>query len=196
MGGAGGRGRRSAPADLIRLEGQVFTGEFAPPTDPLASQKEDPVTHYAYGFATQVVLMDEVGRVAKVVAAHDVGRVINPVLLEGQVEGAIVMGLGYALREEFQVKYCVPATDSFRSLRLLKSTEIPEIELHFIERGVRGGDQGEDRGAAENGPPDRGLAASFGAKGIGEIACIPTAPAVAAARYRLTGKRCFELPLP
>ena len=59
------------------------------------------MSHVAYGYATQVVLLDEAGKVEKVVAAHDVGRAINPNGVEGQIEGGVVMGMGYALTEEF-----------------------------------------------------------------------------------------------
>ena len=86
-------GRR--PRDLA---GREFAGEFVVDwTTPLGEGIEDPVTHLAYGWATQVVILDDEGRVARVVAAHDVGRAMNPTLLEGQVEGGVHMGLGLAL---------------------------------------------------------------------------------------------------
>jgi aldehyde oxidoreductase len=134
-----------------------------------------PKTHFAYGFATQVVILDDDGRIKKVVAAHDVGRVMNPTLLEGQIEGSIHMGLGYALTEEFRVEGGVPQTMTVNSQGLLRARHMPEVELIMIE------DQHPD------GP--------YGAKGVGEIGLVPTAPAVANALYKYDGIRRFTLPM-
>jgi aldehyde oxidoreductase len=75
----------------------------------LQTDSESPKTHFAYGFATQVVILDDEGHIAKVIAAHDVGKVINPGSLKGQLEGSIHMGLGFALTEEFKVRNGVPS---------------------------------------------------------------------------------------
>ena len=94
---------------LEELAGQEFRGEFVVDwTTKLGPDVDEPVTHLAYAWATQVVILDDEGRLAKVVAAHDVGRAINPTLVEGQIEGAVHMGLGQALSEEFVVEGGVP----------------------------------------------------------------------------------------
>lgn len=89
---------------LDALNGQEFYGEFSGVTDKMGSDKKNPVSHVAYGFATQVVVLDENGKLKKVVAAHDVGKAINPKNVEGQIEGGVVMGLGYALTEDYPLK--------------------------------------------------------------------------------------------
>lgn len=156
------------------LEGQEFYGEYFGKTDPMGSDKPNPVSHVAYSYATQVVLLNEQGMVEKVVAAHDVGRAINPKAIEGQIEGGVCMGLGYALREDFPLLNGVP-TAKYAKLGLLRSTEMPEVESVIIEKN--------------NSP------LAYGAKGIGEIASIPTAPAVASAYYKFDGKLRCDLPL-
>ena len=161
-------------ASLEDLEGQEFIAEYFGKTDPMDSDKLNPVSHVAYSYATHVVLLDELGKVAKVVAAHDVGRAINPKAVEGQIEGGVVMGLGYALREDFPLLKGVP-TVKYGTLGLLRSTDIPEIESIIIEK---------------NSSP-----LGYGAKGIGEIASIPTAPAVSSAYYKFDGKLRCSLPL-
>ncbi|ABZ85170.1 aldehyde oxidase/xanthine dehydrogenase, putative [Heliomicrobium modesticaldum Ice1] len=159
---------------LEALEGREFSGEYHGITDPLNSPKANPVNHVAYSYATHVVLLDEQGRVSKVVAAHDVGRAINPKAIEGQIEGAVAMGLGFALREKFPLEGGIPQV-KFGTLGLFRSTEMPEIETIIVEK---------------NPSP-----LAFGAKGIGEIATIPVAPAVASAYYRSDRQRRFDLPL-
>src|SRR5699024_4622451 len=89
---------------LEELEGKEYFYEYFDPTDPLGSPKENPVSHIAYGFATHVVILDDDGKVKEVYAAHDSGKVINPTTIEGQIEGGVVMGLGYALTEDLKVK--------------------------------------------------------------------------------------------
>ncbi|RYD02308.1 hypothetical protein N752_25485 [Desulforamulus aquiferis] len=93
---------------LEELEGREFYGEYTGITDPLNAPKENPLNHVAYSYATQVVVLDEKGKVKKIVAAHDIGRAINPTAIEGQVEGGIAMGLGYALKEDFPLRDGVP----------------------------------------------------------------------------------------
>ena len=156
------------------LEGYEFEGEYLGVTDPMDSDKPNPISHVAYSYATHVVLLNEQGIVEKVVAAHDVGRAINPRAIEGQVEGGVAMGLGYALREDFPLNKGVP-TVKYAKLGLFRSTEMPEIESVIIEK---------------NSSP-----LAYGAKGVGEIASIPVAPAVASAYYKFDGKLRLSLPL-
>ncbi|MDR7426982.1 MAG: selenium-dependent xanthine dehydrogenase [Armatimonadota bacterium] len=159
---------------LEDLAGQEFYGEFLVDwTTKLGV--ENPITHFAYGWATQVVILDERGRVARVVAAHDVGRVINPTLLEGQIQGAIHMGLGLALSEELVVQGGVPVTDTLKSLGIIPPAAMPEVECIFIEE-----------------PQPEG---PYGAKGVGEAGMVPTASAVAAALYAFDGVRRTRLPM-
>ena len=163
-----------ADQTLANLEGQEFYGEYSGITDPMNSPKANPVGHIAYSYATQVVVLSADGKVEKVVAAHDVGRAINPKAIEGQIEGGVAMGLGYALREDFPLKKGVPQV-RYGTLGLFRSTDMPVIESIIVEK---------------NPSP-----LAYGAKGVGEISTIPTAPAVAAAYYRYDGKRRFALPL-
>ena len=116
---------------------------------------DEPVTHIAYGWATQVVILDDDGRIEKVVAAHDVGKAINPTLVEGQIEGGVHMGLGQALSEEFVVEGGVPVTETLKSLHIIPPTGMPEVECILVEE-----------------PQPEG---PYGAKGIGEAALVPTA---------------------
>ena len=160
---------------LDRLEGREFFGEFSPPTDPMNSGKPNPVSHVAYSFGAQLVVLDDRGEVDKVITAFDVGTVVNQQAAEGQIEGGVVMGLGYALTEEFKVEGGYPKT-RYGQLGLIRSNKIPEIEVRFVR--------------------SPGLVPyAYGAKGIGEICLIPTAPACAQAYYNRDGKRRYSLPL-
>jgi len=162
-------------SSIDNLDGEEFYGEYLGETDPMDSDKPNPISHVAYSYATHVVLLNQQGMVEKVVAAHDVGRAINPKAIEGQIEGGVCMGLGYALREDFPLLNGVP-TVKYAKLGLLRSTEMPEVESVIIEK---------------NSSP-----LAYGAKGVGEIASIPTAPAVASAYYKFDGKLRCTLPLP
>jgi selenium-dependent xanthine dehydrogenase len=159
---------------LLELEGNEYYREYDCVTDPMTSEKPNRLSHIAYGYATQVVLLDAAGRVRKVVAAHDVGKAINPNGVEGQIEGGVVMGLGYALTEDFRVENGAP-TVTFGTLGLLRSTQVPEIECHIIEKSS--------------------ATLAYGAKGVGEIVMVTTAPAVACAYFQLDGKLRNSLPL-
>jgi len=160
---------------LENLEGREYYGEFDFETDPIGSDKPNPVSHISYGYATQLVVIDKEGKLVKVIAAHDVGRVINPLSLEGQIEGGIVMSLGYALTEEFPLKDGVPQA-KLGTLGLLKAPHIPPIEIHLIEKNDPSG-------------------VAYGAKGIGEISSIPAAPACQNAYYKKDGIFRTKLPL-
>lgn len=159
---------------LADLEGRNFYGEYDCITDPMTSDKPNRVSHVAYGFATQVVILDDDGRVQKIIAAHDVGKAINPNGVEGQIEGGVVMGMGFALSENFAVRNGAPDI-TLGTLGLIRSTHTPEIECHIIEKN-----QAE---------------LAYGAKGIGEIVMIPTAPAIACAYFQRDGKLRNSLPL-
>lgn len=163
-----------ANSSLADLEGETYYAEYLAKTDPLGSPKPNPVSHVAYGYATQVAILGEDGKLRKIIAAHDVGRAVNPLSVEGQIEGGVVMSMGYALTERYPLTDCKP-TAKFGTLGLLRANEIPEIEPIIVEKA--------------------GLQVAYGAIGIGEITAIPTAPAIADAYYRLDGKARSRLPL-
>ncbi|MCC5877587.1 MAG: molybdopterin-dependent oxidoreductase, partial [Candidatus Sumerlaeia bacterium] len=161
---------------LQDLVGREFLGDYACTyTSKLGADVENPKTHLTYGFATQVCILGEDGRVEKFIAAHDVGRVMNPILLQGQMEGSIHMGLGYALSEDFRVENGEIMTPKLRDLDVLRAHHMPELELHFIE------------------VPDPET--PYGTRGVGEIGLVPTAPAVAGALEKFDGKRRTKLPM-
>jgi aldehyde oxidoreductase len=158
------------------LAGREFGGEFVSDrTTALGPGVEDPVTHLAYGWATQVVILDDDGRLARVVAAHDVGRAMNPTLLEGQVEGGVHMGLGLALSEAFVSEGSVPATVTLKSLGILPAAAMPPVEVIIVEE------------TQPEGP--------YGAKGAGEAVLVPTPAAVAGALFAFDGIRRTALPM-
>ncbi|MCL2828961.1 MAG: selenium-dependent xanthine dehydrogenase [Oscillospiraceae bacterium] len=157
------------------LEGREFYAEFAPQTDPIGSEKENPVSHVAYGYAAQVVTLDVSGRVVNVTAAYDMGRLVNPRAAEGQIEGGVVMGLGYALTEDYPVVEGYPQA-KYGKLGLFRATDVPAIDVIVVEGPGR-------------------TEAGHGTKGVGELATIPTAPAVSGAYYRLDGVFRQKLPL-
>ena len=161
---------------LEDLAGQEFYGEIKIDwTHKPGHGPDGAATHFAYGWATQVVILDEEGQMEKVVAAHDVGKVINPTLLEGQIEGAVHMGLGHALSEEFVVEGGIPVTETLKSLNIIPPRGMPEVECIFVEEHQ------------PEGP--------YGAKGVGEIALVPTASAVAGALHAFDGIRRTSLPM-
>lgn len=161
---------------LSDLEGQEFYGEFNAVTDPLGSTKENPVSHVGYSYATQVVLLDEEGKVEKVVAAYDVGQPVNLQSVQGQIEGGVIMGLGFALTEDFPVEDG-RVKKKFGTLGLLKAPQAPPVEVILVETG------------REKNPY------AYGAKGVGELCLIPTSPAVAHAYYRFDGEFRNRLPI-
>jgi xanthine dehydrogenase molybdenum-binding subunit len=183
--GAGKRGRepgsRSFP--LAPLAGKEFTGEYQAVTDPFETDKADPVRHVAYSYACQLVLLGADGRVEQVVAAHDSGIVVNPLSFEGQVEGGAVMGLGFALTEDFPLVGCVPIA-RFGQLGLLRAPDAPAIRTIIVRKEGAGG------------ALDAGVSgAAYGAKGIGEISSIVTAAAAAGAYFARDGRLRTSLPL-
>ena len=160
---------------LDALEGKSFLGEYEGVTDKMGADVPNPVSHIAYGYATHVVELDADGKLLRVTAAHDVGRAVNPTALEGQIEGGVVMSLGYALTEDFPVENGKP-TKKFGTLGLFKANMTPEIDAVIVGKS-----------------PHDGLA--LGAKGVGEICSIPTAPAVQLAYYPRDGEFRTKLPL-
>ncbi|MCH7752818.1 MAG: molybdopterin-dependent oxidoreductase [Planctomycetes bacterium] len=164
---------------LADLAGQVFHGEWiCNYTSKLGKDTDKPggpKTHLTYGFATQVAILDDDGRLTKMIAAHDVGRVINPVHLEGQMYGSLHMGIGYALTEDFPIEAGVIQAKKMNDCGVLRAHQMPEMELIFIEE--------ED--------PE----CPFGARGVGEIGLVPTAPAIAGALYRYDGVVRRSLPM-
>ena len=159
---------------LESLAGQEVEGEFHVDWTT-ANDAEEPVTHLAYGWGTQVVTLDDEGRLEKVIAAHDVGKAINPMLVEGQIEGAVHMGLGQALSEEFVIENGVPQTTTLKSLHVIPPTGMPEVQVVLVED-----------------PQPEG---PYGAKGIGEAALVPTAAAAAGALHAFDGIRRVSLPM-
>ena len=138
---------------------------------------ENPVIHSAFGYAAQLVVMDpETQEIEKVVAVHDVGRAVNPTLCEGQIEGAVHMGLGYALTEDFPSdERGFPLNMTLRSLGILRPKDVPDIVVELVEC-----------------PQPR---SPYGVKGVGEIGLVPTAPAVAAALHAADGTWRNRLPM-
>lgn len=161
---------------LKDLIGREYRGEWVCDyTHKLGAKVDEPKTHLTYGFATQVVILDDEGKIKKVVAAHDVGKVINPNLLQGQMEGSIHMGLGYALSEDFVCENGQIKTDTIKSIRVLRAHQMPEMEFMFIETA----------------DPE----CPYGARGVGEIGLVPTAPAVAGALRKFDGIERTVLPM-
>ena len=159
---------------LSALNGRDFYAKYTGATDKRDSPKEHPVSHVAYSYATQVVELNDDGTIKRVVAAHDVGTPVNPKALEGQIEGGVVMSLGYALTESFPLEQGRPLA-KLGTLGLFRADKTPDVVPVIIDRRM-------------NGP-------AFGAKGIGEISSIPTAPAVQLAYYNRDGKFRTSLPL-
>jgi xanthine dehydrogenase molybdenum-binding subunit len=158
------------------LVGTVYAGDVViRDTTPLGANVAKVKTHTAFGYATQVCILDGAGRIERFVAAHDVGRVVNPALCAGQIEGSIHMGIGYALTEELPCENGMPVTSKMRDLGVLRARDMPHVEVLLVEE------------AEPEGP--------MGAKGVGEIGLVPTAGAVAGALAAFDGVRRFTLPM-
>ena len=158
----------------------VMTTEYYEPPSIMqdAGYKGDVSASYAFGTQIAEVEVDiDTGiiRVLRVTAAHDVGRVINALGIEGQIEGGVVMGMGYAVSEDLIVEDGIIRNPCFRDYKLITAPEVPEIDMHFIET------------MDPEGPA--------GAKGVGEAPAICTAAAIANALHNATGVRFYELPL-
>ena len=148
-----------------------WTQKLGDPANP------NPTIHAAFGFAAQIVIADrETGAIEKVVAIHDVGRAVNPRLCEGQIEGSVHMGLGYALTEDFPSdERGFPTNMTLRSLGILRPKDIPPIEVELVEV-----------------PQPK---SAYGIKGVGEIGLVPTSGAVAAALHMVDGEWRNTLPM-
>lgn len=149
----------------------------APETQPLGTGGD---MHFAFSFASQAALIEvdlETGEVhvLKVVAVNDVGKAFNPIGLQGQVEGGVMMGLGNALTEEFIVEQGIPFTDVLARYKMPSIKHTPEIQSVIVEEPTADG--------------------PYGAKGVGEISSIPTTPAICNAIYHATGVRIYNLPV-
>jgi xanthine dehydrogenase molybdenum-binding subunit len=175
---AAGKLRRDLDAGqtLADLSGRVYEGEVViRDTTALGAAVDKIKTHTTFGWATQLVILDKFGRVERVVAAHDAGRVLNPALCSGQIEGAVQMGLGYALTEELRCENGMPVTFKLRDLGVLRARDMPVVDVILVED-----------------PEPEG---PMGAKGVGEIGLVPTAAAVASALEAFDGKRRTVLPM-
>ena len=161
-----------------REVGQDYEGEYRIDwTNALSENVENPIIHSTFGYAAQVVILDsETGNIEKVVAAHDVGRAVNPLLCEGQIEGAVHMGLGYALSEGFPCdENGRPKNTTLKSLGVIRPKDMPPVDVILVE-------------SPEPNSP-------YGIKGVGEIGLVPTAGAVAAAFFSFDGEWRTELPI-
>jgi CO/xanthine dehydrogenase Mo-binding subunit len=136
---------------------------------------DTPITHYSYSYATQLVILGDDGQIEKIVAAHDAGKIFNPTLFEGQIEGSLHMGLGYAISEDLPMEGGHFKSTRLRQCGILRAKEMPEMEVIGVE------------------VPD--LYGPYGAKGVGEIGLVPTAGAVANALYQFDGVRRTKLPM-
>ena len=163
-------------SSLAELVGNKYYGYYVCDWTTPPDFKGEMISHFAYSFATHLVLLDNNGKIEKVIAAHDSGHIVNKKLFEGQIHGGVVMGMGYALRENLKLVDGMPQAKSLGQLGLLKSHEVPQdIEVITVET--------DD------------VDAPYGAKGIGEISSIPISAAIANA-YRIYDKHIYEeLPL-
>jgi len=163
---------------LQHLVGREYSGEYVcnfttRPGTPEAVL--NPTTHLTFSYAAQVVLLDDEGKLERVVVANDVGRAINPRLCAEQMEGGVHMGLGYALSENFTSTNGVPDSLGLRDVGLVPAKHMPEVDVILIE------------------VPDE--VGGYGAKGVGEIGCVATAGAVAGALHSYDGVRRVRLPM-
>ncbi|MCG6963571.1 MAG: molybdopterin-dependent oxidoreductase [Acidobacteria bacterium] len=162
--------------ELSGLEGREFIGEYVCDfTVAPGTEVEDPVTHLTFGYATQVVILGDDGRIERIVAVHDVGRAVNPQQCAGQVEGGVHMGLGYALSEELRCEGGRPVSLRLADLGIVPADRMPPVEVVLLEI------------------PDE--VGGYGSKGVGEIGLVPTAGAVASALHARDGVWATSLPL-
>lgn len=153
-------------------------GEYRVDWTQKLGEVENPTIHSTFGYAAQLVTVDrETGKVSEVVAAHDVGRAVNPTLCEGQIEGSVHMGLGYALSENFpsDPETGFPTNTTLRSLGIIRAKDMPPVKVVLVE-------------SPEPNSP-------YGIKGVGEIGLVPTAGAVAAALFDYDGQWRTVLPM-
>ena len=161
--------------DLGTIGTLIGEGAFDPPTTPLDADGQG-VPYATYAFAAQIAVVEvdvELGtvKVLRIVAAHDVGKAINPTLVEGQIQGGVAQGLGLALMEE----YLAGRTDNLHDYLIPTIGDVPEVECLLIE--------------------DREPLGPSGAKGVGEPGLVPTAPAILGAIHHATGARVQRVPV-
>ncbi len=166
-----------AGKSIADLEGQEFFGEYSVQTDPLGAIKENPISHVSYSYGTQVIILNDEGKITKAVSAFDVGTPVNIQSVEGQIEGGMVMGIGYGVTEKLDMENGV-LKSKFGTIGFMRADAAPELEVILCEPAE------EDK-----------LPYSLGAKGCGELCMIPTAPACAHAYYRYDGKFRQSIPL-
>jgi xanthine dehydrogenase molybdenum-binding subunit len=161
---------------LLQLAGNTYAGKYyCDWTTKPGADVEKIITHYSYGYAAQLVILNDRGEIDKVFAAHDAGKIMNPMLFEGQIQGAVHMGLGYALTEDLPMKESRLLSVKLSDCGVLNARQTPEIIVIGVEE------------ADPVGP--------YGAKGIGEIGLVPTAAAVANALCAFDGVRRTRLPM-
>ena len=184
--------RASDGAPLIKLERLLrqmhfqaepelvmVTDYYEPKSEPEGARHvSDHSAAYAHAVHVAEITVDTLTgeiKVDKVTVAQDVGRVINRMGLEGQIEGGIAIGLGYAISENMRIENGMLRNPSFRDYKLITAPEMPELEMHFIESDCAEG--------------------PYGAKGVSELPTIVIAPAIANALYNATGVRIFDPPM-
>jgi xanthine dehydrogenase molybdenum-binding subunit len=158
--------------------GVDYEGEYRVDwTNKIGDPVEHPVIHSTFSYAAQLVIADrDTGAIEEVVAVHDVGRAVNPQLCEGQIEGSVHMGLGYALTEDFPADAeGRPLHLTLRALDIIRPKDMPRVTTILVE-------------VPQPGSP-------YGIKGVGEIGLVPTAGAVAAALHDLDGRWRSVLPM-
>ncbi|MCD6733106.1 MAG: xanthine dehydrogenase family protein molybdopterin-binding subunit [Burkholderiaceae bacterium] len=157
----------------------MVTDYYEPRSEPEGARHvSDHSAAYAHAVHVAEITVDTLTgeiKVDKVTVAQDVGRVINRMGLEGQIEGGIAIGLGYAISENMRIENGMLRNPSFRDYKLITAPEMPELEMHFIESDCAEG--------------------PYGAKGISELPTIVIAPAIANALYNATGVRIFDPPM-
>jgi aldehyde oxidoreductase len=162
--------------ELTDLKGKTYYGNFTCNwTTKPGAETDEPITHYSYGYAAQLCILNDKGEIETIVAAHDAGKIMNPMLFEGQMQGSVHMGLGYALSENLPMKDGQFLSLKLKDCGILRSTEMPNVIIKGVEVSDRFG--------------------PYGAKGIGEIGLVPTAPAIANALFQFDKKRRFKLPI-
>jgi aldehyde oxidoreductase len=185
----GSRGTLMVAASVQKACQVALADDCAPDVDHYAEHVVDwtqklgdpavpnPTIHAAFGYAAQVVVADKAtGAIEKVVAIHDVGKAVNPRLCEGQIEGSVHMGLGYALTEDFPSdERGFPTFTTLRQLGILRPKDVPPIEVELVEV-----------------PQPK---SAYGIKGVGEIGLVPTSGAVAAALHMVDGEWRTTLPM-
>lgn len=159
---------------LHQLDGKLYKGEYSFISDPMGSEKKNPMSHVAYSYATQIAVIDQKGQVIETLAVHDAGTIINPKNVEGQIEGGSLMSMGYALTEDFRLKNGIPIS-KYGTLGLLRAHQRPIIHSALVEKNH--------------------ISLAYGAKGIGELSSVPFAPAIQGAYYKMDKQFRTSLPL-